>query len=133
MFSLFITYIKRSFSKRPLTYSLLLFMEITSIVCVLFVFGMIYRAYTVFEDSDRDERTITAVFEDEYAMTLEEQLASCIDGATFKSGASKVFDNIDYEYELYSAYGLLEYDGATYKFNVSKSSSTLQLNQMRLL
>lgn len=122
--SLFLTYIKRSLHKRPLIYTLIFLMETVSIVCVLFVFGLIYRAYTVFEESDRDERTIVAAFENQNAVDLEEQLAGCIDGATFSAGANSVFDKIENKYESYIAYGLLEYNGDLHKFNVNRSDST---------
>lgn len=122
--SLFLTYIKRSFSKRPLIYTLIFLMETVSIVCVLFVFGLIHRAYTVFEESDRDERTITAYFENQNAVEPEEQFAGCIDGATFSTGAKQVFEKINHDYELYIAYGVIEYNGEIHKFYVDKSDST---------
>ena len=122
--SLFITYIKRSFSKRPLIYTLIFLMETVSIVCVFFVFGLIYRAYTVFEESDRNERTIVAVFENQNAVDLEEQLAGCIDGATFSAGANSVFEKIENKYEFYIAYGLLQYNGEMHKFYVNSTDDT---------
>lgn len=118
--SLFFTYIKRSFESRPAVHGLLIVMQIVSLLCIFLVFGLIYRAFTVFEAASDREKELGVNFENLNGETKEEMLSTCLDSDTFVSATEEFLaflsDECNNPATYYVTHGIAEYNGMEIRF-----------------
>ena len=117
---LLFTYIKRSVISRPALYVFLIFMQIVSLICIYFVFGLIYRAFTVFEAAKESEKEIYVSFENNNAVTDADRFSTCLDGKTFVDATNELLafikDDCNNEAVSFSSFGIMQSGGKDLRF-----------------
>ena len=96
MLSQIITTISNSLKSKPILYLLILITQVVLLVCVYFSYGLIYNAYTNYQDASERDRSFSARLLDYYneTKTKDEIFADGISFDVFNTGMKKIFDYI---------------------------------------
>ncbi len=111
--------IKNSLREKPFLYALILITQTVSVLCVFFCYGLVYNAFSNYQNVDSDSRCFSVEFIDysENAPTYQEQvkqLQQAMNYDVFKKNMAQILELLKNNRYDINVYGYITIDGKTY-------------------
>ena len=108
--------IKNSLREKPFLYALILITQTVSVLCVFFCYGLVYNAFSNYQNVDSDSRCFSVEFIDysENAPPYEQQLNQFMDYDEFNKGMAQILGIMKNNRCDVNVYGNITIDGKSY-------------------